>query len=263
MLTFDPHMHIRRIAVVGLGGTGSQIARSLARMVYDMRSRGLDTPHLTFIDPDVVEVKNVGRQMFTLADVGQHKAELLARRFNYALGLNIRYVNEPYNHDAEYGTLVVGAVDNHEARKAIADSKPKLWIDCGNHFDTGQVVIGSTDDPVSITRYWYGNRLRELPNAALLFPDLLQPDDDAQSATVADLPAQAEASCADLVAQGEQHLLVNEYVALVAASYVYKLLHRQPITSFMTYVDAGGLMRPVPITRDNLAVYLPTLKESA
>jgi PRTRC genetic system ThiF family protein len=257
MMAFDSHMPVQKIVVVGLGGTGSQIARSLARMLYDMRSRNLQTPRLTFIDPDVVEVKNVGRQMFTLADVGQHKAELLARRFNYALGLDIRYVNEPYSDEANFGTLVVGAVDNHEARKAIADAKPKLWIDCGNHFDTGQVVIGTTDDPVSITRYWYGDTLRELPNAALLFPDLLLPDDDAKPATVADL------SCADLVEQGDQHLLVNEYVALVAASYVYKLLHRQPVTSFMTYVDAGGLMRPVPITRDNLAVYLPSLKESA
>src|SRR5690606_31117898 len=101
---------------------------------------------------------NVGRQMFTSADVGQYKAELLARRLNYALGLNIHYRNDAFDHQwfesqtdfgrhvgSRFSLLLVGAVDNHEARQELA-KVDSCWIDCGNHFSSGQVVIGNTRD---------------------------------------------------------------------------------------------------------------------
>ena len=77
MNTFDPHGQIQRIAIVGCGGTGSQVARSVARMLYDMQQSRQQTPRLLLIDPDTVEMKNVGRQLFTPADVGQFKAQVL------------------------------------------------------------------------------------------------------------------------------------------------------------------------------------------
>ena len=86
---FDPSFHIRTVTLVGLGGTGSQLSRLLARILYDMRRSRLHTPMLRFIDPDRVELKNCGRQSFCDAEVGQYKAEVLARRYNCALGLEI------------------------------------------------------------------------------------------------------------------------------------------------------------------------------
>lgn len=47
---------------------GAQVARIVARLLYDMRRARLHTPALLLIDPDVVEEKNVGRQLFTPAD---------------------------------------------------------------------------------------------------------------------------------------------------------------------------------------------------
>lgn len=35
MNTFDPHMHIKEVILVGLGGTGAQIARCIARLLHD------------------------------------------------------------------------------------------------------------------------------------------------------------------------------------------------------------------------------------
>ena len=84
---FDPNTHIQTLSIVGLGGTGAQIARSVARMVYDMKAARLHTPQIVLIDSDKVEQKNVGRQLYTEADVGQPKAHVLMRRFNMALGL--------------------------------------------------------------------------------------------------------------------------------------------------------------------------------
>lgn len=258
MIVFDPDMHLKNIVIVGLGGTGSQLSRSVSRMLYDMRSRNLTIPHLTFVDPDRVEAKNVGRQMFTVADIGQYKAECLARRFNRALGLDITWYNEAFdpnkNTESYYSRpqhLLCGAVDNHEARRALA-AADGVWLDCGNHFSSGQVVIGTTDEALliqnALAHLNKENQLRVLPNAALVFPQLLEPEETRQP----------ELSCAELVELGEQHLLINDLVATVAAQYVFKLLHRQPITSFLTYVDLDGLtMRSVPITSEDIRAYVP------
>lgn len=68
---------------------------------------------------------------------------------------------------------------------------------------------------------------------------------------------QPELSCAELLEQGSQHLLINDLVATCASHYIYKLLHRQPIASFMTYVSASSLsVRSLPICWEEMCVYL-------
>lgn len=253
-LQFENRMMIREVVLVGCGGTGSQWASSLARIVYDMDARGLHAPHLTFIDPDRVEQKNVGRQMFTEGEVGRYKAEVLARRFNLSLGLDIDWFAEAFdeNRHVPSGTLLLGAVDTHAARVEMAKVKYAVWIDAGNHRSAGQVVIGNTKDVGAIIDGIKKGVCYYLPNVALLFPAMLQPDP-----VEAEQPVATGASCADLVAAGQQHLLINTMMACVAAQYTYKVLHNEKIGSFVTYVDADSLsMRSVPITREDLAVYL-------
>jgi PRTRC genetic system ThiF family protein len=257
-LNFDPHWNLDRVIVVGLGGTGACVARAIARVVYDMRRNNLHVPDLAFIDPDTVEENNVGRQMFTAADVGQNKAEVLARRFNICLGLSIEAIPEPVDNKRHFKgyrnhELIVAAVDNHEARRELAKTST-LWLDCGNHRNAGQVVVGNTDKVERITRELENvddeNRITYLPNAALVFPQLLQPGPDAAA-------AENDLSCAELMARQEQHLLVNDMMANIAAQYAYKLLLGQPVTTFITFVDADGLnMRSVPITPAELRPYL-------
>lgn len=269
---FDPDINIQEIMLVGLGGTGSQWARSICRTLFDLKVRNRAVPRLHFWDMDIVEMKNVGRQMFAVSDVGHFKAEVLARRFNAALGLEIIAHNEAFTSAAAQGpyrtfsnTLLCGAVDNHQARKELAACSAALWIDAGNHYSSGQVVIGNLDTG-QVGWIWHAMNekakkrpklaalsdyltLRHLPNVAVLFPQLLEPPED---------DMQPDLSCAELVEIGEQHLLINDLIADVAAQYTYKLLHRQPIRSFMTYVDADMLnMRSVPITRAELEARLP------
>ncbi len=253
MNVFDPFMHLKTVTVVGLGGTGSQVARSLARMVYDMRRARLHVPTIVLIDPDVVEEKNVGRQLFAAGDIGQNKSRVLARRFNQALGLEIAAVEQPLDtrrHFERSGNLVIGCVDNHAARRELAKVEG-IWLDAGNHFDSGQVCIGNSADREILLRHIDGEqgKYRYLPSPSLLFPQLLEPEHQP-------VP-QPNLSCADLVARGEQHLLINDLVACVVAGYVYKLLHRQPVTTFLSYVSVGGLsVRSLPICRDELLPYL-------
>jgi len=253
--TFDPNTHIQTITVVGLGGTGAQVARSVARMVYDMKAARMHTPQIVLIDPDKVEQKNVGRQLYTEADVGQAKAYVLMRRFNMALGLDTIAIDQPVNaekHFERWGNVIVGAVDNHLARRELAKANGAIWIDAGNHFNAGQVIIGNTSDHETAMRYIDGQngRYPYLPNAALVFPQLLEPEPAAPQ------PIQP-VSCAELVEEGSQHLLVNDWVAVVAAQYLYKLLHRAPITSFLSYISSDGMgIRSIPITKDELSAYM-------
>lgn len=252
---FDFHQQISEVVLVGCGGTGSQVARTICRVVYDLRRRGHHTPSLKFVDPDTIERKNVGRQMFTEADIGKNKATTLASRFNLAMGLGIVAYPEPFDaekHASRYGTLVVGCVDNHLARLALSQVSG-LWIDCGNERTSGQVCIGNTSDPADVRRCIKSDQFTHLPNAALLFPQLLEPEPALQP-----IPApHPAASCADLVEVGDQAMLTNDLVGIVAGEYVYKLLNRLPILSFLTYVDTESLsMRSVPITAENLKGYL-------
>jgi hypothetical protein len=46
-------------------------------------------------------------------------------------------------------TICIGAVDNPEARAEIAkvldNGKTTFWLDCGNHYESGQVLLGCTE----------------------------------------------------------------------------------------------------------------------
>jgi PRTRC genetic system ThiF family protein len=252
---FDPNLYVKTVTIVGLGGTGAQIARSAARILYDMKVRRMHIPQLVLIDGDTVEVKNVGRQLYTAADVGQPKAHILMRRFNCALGLNTISIAEPLNAEKHFerhsGGIVIGAVDNHLARLELSRVKNAVWIDSGNHYAAGQVSIGNTDDRELMQRHLdrKDGKYPYLPNAALVFPQLLEPEPAPQ-------PTQP-VSCAELVEEGSQHLLINDWVAVVAAQYLFKLLHRAPITSFLSYLSSDGIgVKSIPITKDELSAYL-------
>lgn len=254
---FDPNLYIKTVTIVGCGGTGAQIARSAARILYDMKARRMHVPQLILIDPDTVELKNVGRQAYVVGEVGQPKAHVLMRRFNCALGLNAVGIAEPLNAEKHFerhsGGIVIGAVDNHLARQELSRVQNAVWIDTGNHYAAGQVCIGNQADREFMMRHLDGRdgKYPYLPNAALVFPQLLEPEPPAPQ------PVQP-LSCAELMEEGSQHLLINDWVAVVAAQYLYKLLHRQPITSFLSYLNSDGIgVRSVPICREELSAYLP------
>lgn len=256
MIVFDPNIHVREVVVVGLGGTGAQAARSVARLVYEMKRSGLHAPSVRFIDPDCVEEKNIGRQLFSYGDIGRNKAQVLAARFNAALGLDIAAIDQPVDakaHFERYSTsLVLGAVDNESARRELAAIQGALWLDCGNFKNAGQVILGNLGDRQAMLRHMTERQdvYRYLPHAALLFPALLEPE------SVEDVPAPA-ASCADLVALGEQALFINDLMAAVAAQYLWRLLYRQPIHTFASFIDGDSLsVRSVPICPEELDVFL-------
>lgn len=252
---FDPNTYIKTVTIVGCGGTGAQVARIVGRMAYDMQRSRKHAPQIVLIDPDTIEEKNVGRQLFSPSLLGKNKAECVGRMLNLALGLDVRWIPDHVDavrHFDRYGgNLVISCVDDHEARKEI-NRVNGILVGSGNHTDSGQVCIGNTDDPDLMRKFINGRdgKYPYLPKEGLLFPELLQAEPPRP------IP-ESTASCAELVAEGSQHLLVNDMMATVVGQYVYKLLHRQPITSFVSYVSADGMsVRSVPICHEELCVYL-------
>jgi PRTRC genetic system ThiF family protein len=260
MNTFDPNTHIQTIVIVGCGGTGAQVARIVARIVYDMRRARLHTPSMLLVDPDHVEEKNVGRQLFTPADaaLGLPKAEVVGRRLNMALGMDIAWCVEPFSaekHGSRHGSqLVIGCVDNHLARREL-HAAGCILIGAGNYRDGGQVVIGNTADPDTMRRHVDGKDgvYRCLPKEGLLFPALLEPE----APTETPPPA---LSCAELVLRGEQDVLVNDWMACVVGQYTAALLRRQPIRTFASFIRLDGMsVRSLPICREEIDVYLSSV----
>lgn len=82
-----------KIVMLGAGGTGGHIAPHLYRLLY-----ALDRPvRFIICDGDIVEEKNLVRQNFTPADLGENKAKVLAERYSSVFGMETEYVPE-FNH---------------------------------------------------------------------------------------------------------------------------------------------------------------------
>jgi PRTRC genetic system ThiF family protein len=239
------------LVLAGCGGTGSILAWHLARLAYHARQRGIAL-HVTFVDPDVIELKNVGRQNFVEAELGRCKAETLAARYSLAYGLQIRFFNaklapdhagQVYRRDDGWLHLVVGAVDNTAARQEIeaivkAWDGRLWWLDCGNHDLSGQVVLGNRGDlkapEISPLGFCTG-----LPLPSVQHPELVRKK------------RRRRASCADAALIGEQSLLVNQQVAGWAAVYLYRLLVTRDLDIYATYFDlAAGSVRSEGISRE-------------
>lgn len=261
------------IVQVGVGGTGSWLAMSLARLIYHAEQSG-QTVKLVLVDPDNVERRNVGRQGFSLAEVGQNKAESMALRLSLALGIEVAAVAVPFvakefvtwaaqqrwsGHGRNRTRIVlVGAVDNYLARRELAQAvaegdgqahstrSGQVWaVDCGNARANGQVLVGNLTDPGQMQVDALGV-CSGLPSPYLQEPGLLEPD-----------PIDSNPlSCADLTLREEQSLLINTQVAAVAAQYLYDLVIRRTLWQYATYLNLEPpTMSSRLLTPTNLALW--------
>ena len=73
-----------KIVMLGAGGTGGHIAPHLYRLLY-----ALNRPvRFIICDGDIVEQKNLVRQNFIPADLGENKARVLAERYSVVFGMD-------------------------------------------------------------------------------------------------------------------------------------------------------------------------------
>lgn len=240
------------VVLAGCGGTGSFLALHLARLAYHARDRHGVEIGLVFVDPDVVEGQNVGRQNFCPAEVGKAKAKALAWRYSRAFGLEIEARVEGIGRDALLQRsglhLIAGCVDGASSGRRDIDGLVRSaggrmwWLDCGNHEMAGQVVLGNkkiAEPEMSILGFCAG-----LPLPSVVHPELLE---DAEG-TGQDLEG---LSCAELALLDSQSLMVNQTAAGWAANFVYRLVLARDLDISATYFDLrAGSARSVGIVEN-------------
>ncbi len=251
------------IVLVGCGGTGSYMALHIGRILRVLTEMGKEV-RATFVDPDVVEEKNLGRQFFCEAELGAPKALTLASRFGQAWGLDIAAVIDRFssklnivkrNHLTDL-TLIVGCVDNAAGRKAIASTlkhnRPgdttRVWyLDCGNHEESGQVLLGSVYDLKSCTDLFKASTLcSALPSPTLQRPELLKARPEELDHN--------KLSCAELLAANLQSLNINARVASEAADMMTRLLVTRNLKRFACELNlAAGSMTSTYATPEAVA----------
>lgn len=129
-----------KVLVVGVGALGNEVLKNLAL---------LGVGELWIVDPDLIEVSNLGRSaFFRSGDVGRAKVEVVQER--------VRELNSEIEVEGWFGTvqrrvglgrlqamdIVVGCVDNREARWWLNQQCQRVgvaWIDAGLDGISGMV----------------------------------------------------------------------------------------------------------------------------
>lgn len=233
---------IRKIVLVGCGGTGSYLAEGLASMIAGYRMNII----LTLVDFDVVEDKNVYRQLFMPFDATgkKYKSEALSEMLNMRFGLKSSFSTERIEKQISGGrdTLIITCVDKVSVRKLFKDSQ--LWLDLGNDRTSGQAIFGTTARPETVyeeKRRWKNSpHVRALPNVYLR----------AGLAHLEDTPDVP--SCADTPFT-EQGPLVNRWAAGIGLGIIEQLLVQGEVRTPCSFFDTvAGVVAPMRITKEYL-----------
>lgn len=217
-----------KIVMLGAGGTGGHIAPHLYRLLYS-----LERPvRFIICDGDVVEEKNLVRQNFTRADLGENKAKVLAERYSTVFGMETEYIPsfveteqalsglltpKVWHVDSRYSSyrtnciqeqvILIGAVDNNKSRqlchRVFQKMNELIYIDSGNGEYTGQVVCGVRRSG----RTYY-------PPIGSVYPDVLEDTDKFPT----------ELSCAEASVSAPQSMAANITAATAVVSMIYNIL---------------------------------------
>lgn len=213
-----------KAVMLGAGGTGGHIAPHLYRLLYS-----LDRPARFIIcDGDIVEEKNLVRQNFAPADLGQNKAKAIAERYAGVFGMETEYVSDfvedldvleklikpgfwelgPYSSSqTPEMVILIGAVDNNKSRKlcheAFYRARDLIYIDSGNSEFSGQVVCGVRRNGRTVFKPIGG-----------VHPEMLKDTDKFPT----------EVSCAEAAQADPQSIVANLTAAIAVVNMVYNIL---------------------------------------
>lgn len=227
------------VTLAGVGGNGSQMLYGLARL--DIAMRALGHPyglHVTAFDADDVSEANVGRNLWSPADVGQNKAVLAVSRLNAYYGLD--FDAWPVRYDGESDTrcdLLISCVDSRRSRRVIADlfdadqADAAYWMDLGNTDVLGQVVLGEVANSTSDEA--------RLPCITELFPEVADTT----------IPEVNRHSCSLAMSLASQGLFVNDFTSRMALEILKTLFTRGQLRHHGALVNLDSMrMSPIPIS---------------
>ena len=181
--------------------------------------------HVQAFDADRVSEANVGRQLYSAADLGMYKALVTVHRLNQFYGLDwdaypMRYEDYMEGRRISGGAdILISCVDSSAARRKLhqflfRDHDPcRYWLDLGNTESTAQVVLGQPDNRAVLRNA--GDTPR-LPCVTELFPELLD------ETVVED----NQPSCSVRMSLASQGLFVNDVAVRFGALLLYELFSR-------------------------------------
>lgn len=177
--------------LVGCGGVGSWAAYALTKLVRDP---------VVLVDKDILEKKNLDRQLFTERDLGLNKAAALARHLNcehtaafFSIGV----------HRMEEDDYILMFADNHPARLAALQESDR----------TGCRVITASNETTSSEAFYFEPGWKNTPlDPRVYYPEIL-------TDTSGD-PRRAEACTGEAQQRNRQLVTAN----LMAASLALHLL---------------------------------------
>lgn len=240
--------HRVTIDLVGMGGTGSQVLSGLARINSALQGLGHPGLYVRAWDADIVTTANMGRQLFSPADVGVNKAIALVGRVNRFFGMDWEARPEMYKlNKLRTSNILITCVDTAKARLEIAEKlktvKPATneptdtmyyWLDMGNLQSTGQCVLG-TILPSSPPAKTTGKR--SLKNVVQQFPQLKKIKEEKQGP-----------SCSLAEALEKQDLFINSTLANFGCQLIWKLIREGVISYNGCYVNLETcIVNPIKI----------------
>jgi len=239
--------HQVTVAVVGCGGTGSQVLSCLARMNQGLMSLGHPGLHIIAYDNDIVSRANIGRQLFSETEIGLNKAIALVTRINRFYGTAWDAIDKKYGNN--HSNIVITCVDNVKSRLEISKYlttlrqshfypphiKPYYWLDFGNTVNSGQVVLGTVGEikqPLSEQTEPVAN----LPLVTKRFSLKKVKEEDSGP------------SCSLVEAIGKQDLFINSTLAQLGSNLLWKLIREGMVDYSGLYLNLQTMnVNPIPV----------------
>ena len=185
------------IYIIGAGGVGSWLAPSLALLTSPQQ--------ITVIDADVLEEKNLDRQLFTERDLGRSKAEALAERYK-CLSRAEWFCEGLMQFDED--DWIIACVDNHMARRAALG-------ECDRH---GCRAIFAANETNSAEAYYYQPDWKgSAVDPRVYFPDILTDRSND--------PRQRSIGCTGEAQQNNPQLVTSNSLAASLAGHLFALWH--------------------------------------
>lgn len=262
------------IVQLGAGGTGGYTVQHIAQLLGTSKTNAA----YVIVDPDVIEEKNLGNQLFLPQEVGLKKADVLASRYSAAYGIDIGSFSDSYiesendlralfsmeymsMYDEEeqkrnklFLPIIIGCVDNNFTRRVIHELFMKMntvvYIDAGN--ESTKVPADWRTRP---KERWTEEELRDYRESGWsgqvvtgvrfnLFKQSPVAEMFPDILLDQDDIRPSELSCTELTASEPQRLVVNKMAALSVANILTNLIEDFNINSHITFFHAKkGYMR--------------------
>ena len=218
------------VNLIGAGGTGGQVLTALARMNHALIALGHAGLFVRVFDNDTVDAANLGRQLFTTAELGLYKSVALINRINRFFGTNWRAETIRYDkaslkdRDLASATITISCVDTVDARYEIAEilkhlavsyggrNHVKYWMDFGNSHSSGQVILSTLEKIKQPASEMY-KPIEYLPLVTEEFKELLNASEQEDNTP----------SCSLAEALTRQDLFINSALANCGASLLWQL----------------------------------------